>query len=146
MNADFVAFIFYLKKGSGIVIRKCYARMSEPASGDRLTLEIFLSDDRSQIFIGDFDGGVAIFSHGLTGKRLEYVLQGAMNGGYVNLVRNQTIERTLYGVKKYASDEGADSRSVTGYFSLREGQILIIECQRSCTRKPIRLDELSFGY
>lgn len=73
--------------------------MSEPASGDRLTLEMFLSDDRSQIFIGDFDGGVAIFSHGLTGKRLEYVLQGAMNGGYVNLVRNQTIERTLYGLK-----------------------------------------------
>lgn len=34
----------YPKMSRLVVIRKCYARMSDPASGDKLSLEVIVSD------------------------------------------------------------------------------------------------------
>ena len=36
--------ISYPKMSGWVVIRKCYARMSYPASGDKLSLEVLVSD------------------------------------------------------------------------------------------------------
>ena len=40
-----------------VVIRKCYARMSDPASGDKLSLEVLVSDGGLKIFIYYFNKG-----------------------------------------------------------------------------------------
>ena len=42
------------------MIRKCYARMSDPASGDKLSLEVLVSDGGLKIFIYYFNKGVGL--------------------------------------------------------------------------------------
>ncbi|HIG3498083.1 TPA: hypothetical protein ACYFBQ_005672, partial [Klebsiella pneumoniae] len=74
LNAASGVLIFYLKIGRCVVIRKCYARMSNPASNDKLTLEMLVTDGGRKIFIWDFDKGVAIFSEGITGKQSKYIV------------------------------------------------------------------------
>lgn len=126
------------------MVRKCYARMSDPASGDKLTLEVLISDGGLKIFICDFDKGVATLSGGIKDKQSKYILQGERNAGHINLVRDNTIECTLYGVKEYTCGSSDSDKSSPVSCSLCEGQILIIECKKTFIRKPLRLDELTF--
>lgn len=144
LNAASGVLIFYLKMGRCVVIRKCYARMSEPASNDKLTLEMLVSDGGRKIFIWDFDKGVATFSGGITGKQFKYTVQGEKDAGHINLVRDNTIESTIYGVKEYTCGNGDSDKSSSVFCSLCEGQILIIECQKTFIRKPLRLDAITF--
>jgi hypothetical protein len=144
LNAASGVLIFYLKIGRCVVIRKCYARMSDPASNDKLTLEMLVSDGGRKIFIWDFDKGVAIFSEGITGKQSKYIVQGEKHAGHINLIRDKTVERTIYGVKEFTCGNGDSGKSSPVFCSLCEGQILIIECQKAFIRKPLRLDELTF--
>ena len=44
LNSVPALLIFYPKMSGWVVIRKCYARMSDPASGDKLSLEVLVSD------------------------------------------------------------------------------------------------------
>ncbi|EIX9370910.1 hypothetical protein G3W45_03710 [Klebsiella pneumoniae] len=118
--------------------------MSDPASNDKLTLEMLVSDDGRKIFIWDFDKGVAIFSEGITGKQSKYIVQGEKHAGHINLIRDNTVERTIYGVKEFTCGNGDSGKSSPVFCSLCEGQILIIECQKAFIRKPLRLDELTF--
>ena len=122
------------------MIRKCYARMSDPASGNKLALEVLFSDGGLKIFICDFDKGVATLSASIKGKQFEYVLQGEMGGGHINLVRGNTIEHTIYVVNGCLRENGNADKSC----ALCEGQILIIECKKTFIKKPLRLDELTF--
>lgn len=93
------------------MIRKCYARMSDPASNDKLTLEMLVTDGGRKIFIWDFDKGVAIFSEGITGKQSKYIVQGEKHAGHINLIRDNTIERTIYGVKELTCGNGDSGKS-----------------------------------
>lgn len=52
--------ISYPKMSRWVVIRKCYARMSYPASGDKLSLEVLVSDGGLKIFIYYFNKGVEL--------------------------------------------------------------------------------------
>lgn len=126
------------------MIRKCYAKMSEPASNDKLILEMLVSDDGRKIFICDFDKGVAIFSEGMTGKQFKYIVQGEKHAGYINLIRDNTVEHTIYGVKEFTCGNGDSGKSSPVFCSLCEGQILIIECKKTFIRKPLRLDAITF--
>lgn len=126
------------------MIRKCYARMSDPASDDKLTLEVLVSDGGLKIFICDFNKGVATLYDGVKNKQSKYILQGERDAGYINLVKDNTIECTLYGVKEYTYGKGALDKSSPVFCSLCEGQILIIECKKTFIRKPLRLDQLTF--
>lgn len=144
LNADSDVLIFYLKIGRCAVVRKCYARMSEPASNDKLTLEMLVSDGERKIFICDFDKGVATFSEGITGKQVKYIVQGEKDAGHINLVKDNAIERTLYGIKELTRDNVETDKLSPRYCSLCEGQILIIECKRTFIRKPLRLDAITF--
>lgn len=126
------------------MIRICYAKISSPASDNRLILENTISESIGKVFIGDFGGGIATLSEGIAGKIFQYALYSDAGCGNINLVRNGKIEHTLYGVKCVTSENGDVDKSTSAFCSLREGQILIIECKKNFTRKPIRLDELSF--
>lgn len=126
------------------MIRKCYAKMSEPASNDKLILEMLVSDDGRKIFICDFDKGVAIFSESMTGKQFKYIVQGEKHAGHINLIRDNTVERTIYGVKEFTCGNGDSGKSSPVFCSLCEGQILIIECKKTFIRKPLRLDAITF--
>ena len=44
LNSVPALLIFYLKMSGWVVIRKCYVRMSDRASGDKLSLEVLVSD------------------------------------------------------------------------------------------------------
>lgn len=126
------------------MIKMCYAKMSEPASGDRLTLEAPVSEGGGKIFIGTFDGGIATFSEGITDKSIKYGLQSAKRGGHINLVRDHTVERILYSVKFDTREKGVANIYSPVFCALCEGQILIIECKMTFIRKPLRLDALTF--
>lgn len=128
------------------MIRKCYASMSDPASGDKLTLEVLVSDGGLKIFIYDFNKGVATLSHSIKDKQGKYILQGERDAGHINLVRDNTIDYTLYGVNNYTGGNGDSDKFSPAFCALCEGQILIIECKKTFIRKPLRLDELRFGY
>lgn len=65
------------------MIRKCYERMSDPASGNKLALEVLVSDGLLKIFICDFDKSVAALSDSIKGKQFEYVLQGERGGAVI---------------------------------------------------------------
>ncbi|MDE4704820.1 hypothetical protein, partial [Klebsiella pneumoniae] len=108
------------------------------------SLEMLVTDGGRKIFIWDFDKGVAIFSEGITGKQSKYIVQGEKHAGHINLIRDNTIERTIYGVKEFTCGNGDSGKSSPVFCSLCEGQILIIECQKAFIRKPLRLDELTF--
>ncbi|WP_411178541.1 hypothetical protein [Klebsiella variicola] len=118
--------------------------MSDPASDDKLTLEVLVSDGGLNIFICDFNKGVATLSDGIKDKQSKYILQGERDAGHINLVRDNKIECTLYGVKEYTCGNGDSDKSSPVFCSLCEGQILIIECKKTFIRKPLRLDELTF--
>lgn len=118
--------------------------MSDPASNDKLTLEMLVSDGGCKIFIWDFDKGVAIFSEGITGKQSKYIVQGEKHAGHINLIRDNTVERTIYGVKEFTRDNVETDKLSPSYCSLCEGQILIIECKKTFIRKPLRLDAITF--
>ncbi len=128
------------------MIRKCYARMSDPASGDKLTLEVLVSDGRDKIFIYDFNKGVGTLSHGIRDKQGKYILQGERDAGHINLVRDSKIDYTLHAVNNYTGGYGDSYKFSPVFCSLCEGQILIIECKKTFIRKPLRLDELRFEY
>lgn len=128
------------------MIRKCYVRMSDRASGDKLSLEVLVSDGGLKIFIYDFNKGVATLSHGIKDKQSKYILQGERNAGHINLVRNNTIDYTLWVVNNYTGGNGDSDKSSPVLCVLCEGQILIIECKKTFIRKPLRLDELRFEY
>lgn len=129
-----------------VVIRKCYARMSDPASGDKLTLEVLVSDGRDKIFIYDFNKGVGTLSHGIRDKQGKYILQGERDAGHINLVRDSKIDYTLHAVNNHTGGYGDSYKFSPVFCSLCEGQILIIECKKTFIRKPLRLDELRFEY
>ena len=74
LNAASGVLIFYLKMGRCVVIRKCYARMSDPASNDKLTLEMLVTDGGRKIFIWDFDIDFAICSECITGNQSIYIV------------------------------------------------------------------------
>ena len=128
------------------MIRKCYARMSDPASGDKLTLEVLVSDGRDKIFIYDFNKGVGTLSNGIRDKQGKYIFRGEQNAGNINLVRDDTIDYTLWVVNNYTDGNGDYDESSPMLCALRDGQILIIECKNKFIRKPLRLDELRFEY
>lgn len=128
------------------MIKKCYVRMSDRASGDKLSLEVLVSDGGLKIFIYDFNKGVATLSHGIKDKQSKYILQGERNAGHINLVRNNTIDYTLWVVNNYTCGNGDSDKSSPVLCALCEGQILIIECKKTFIRKPLRLDELRFEY
>lgn len=44
LNSVPALLIPYPKMSRWVVIRKCYSRMSDPASGDKLSLEVLVSD------------------------------------------------------------------------------------------------------
>ena len=60
LNSIPALLIFYPKMSRWVVIRKCYARMSDPASGDKLSLEVLVSDGGLKIFIYYFNKGVGL--------------------------------------------------------------------------------------
>ncbi|QRF11456.1 hypothetical protein [Klebsiella africana] len=120
--------------------------MSDLASGDKLILETLVSDGGLKIFICDFDRGWAILSDAIKGKQFEYIIQGERDAGYINLVRDNTIELTLYAVNLYARGNCDSDKSSPVFCALCEDQILIIECKRNSIRKPLRVDELIFEY
>lgn len=93
------------------MIRKCYARMSDPALGDKLSLEVLVSDGGLKIFIYDFNKGVTTLSHGIKDKQSKYILQGERNAGHINLVRNNTIDYTLWVVNNYTGGNGDSDKS-----------------------------------
>ncbi|MFG1598646.1 hypothetical protein [Klebsiella quasipneumoniae] len=99
--------------------------MSDPASDDKLTLEVLLSDGGLKIFICDFNKGVATLYDGVKNKQSKYILQGERDAGYINLVKDNTIECTLYGVKEYTYGKGALDKSSPVFCSLCEGQIQV---------------------
>ncbi|VTO24587.1 Uncharacterised protein [Klebsiella variicola] len=82
------------------MIGMCYAKMSSPASRNRLILEIPISEGRGKVFIDDFDGGIATLSEDITGTLFHYALYGTKGGGYINLVRERVIEHTLYALRE----------------------------------------------
>ncbi|HBX0883768.1 hypothetical protein [Klebsiella variicola] len=120
--------------------------MSDRASGDKLSLEVLVSDGGLKIFIYDFNKGVTTLSHGIKDKQSKYILQGERNAGHINLVRNNTIDYTLWVVNNYTGGNGDSDKSSPVLCALCEGQILIIECKKTFIRKPLRLDELRFEY
>lgn len=93
------------------MIRKCYARMSDPASGDKLSLEVLVSDGGLKIFIYDFNKGVATLSHGIKDKQSKYILHGERNAGHINLVRDNTIDYTLWVVSNYTGGNSDSDKS-----------------------------------
>lgn len=99
LNAASGVLIFYLKIGRCVVIRKCYARMSDPASNDKLTLEMLVSDGGCKIFIWDFDKGVAIFSEGITGKQSKYIVQGEKHAGISILSEITRLSALFMGLR-----------------------------------------------
>ena len=129
-----------------VVIRKFYARMSDPALGDKLTLEVLVSDGGDKIFIYDFNKGVGTLSHGIRDKQGKYILQGERDAGHINLVRDSKIDCTLHVVNNHTGAYGDSYKSSPVFCSLCEGQILIIECKKTFIRKPLRLDELRFEH
>ena len=126
------------------MIRMCCAKMSSPGSSDRLTLEIPISESREKVFISEFDGGIAMLSEGITGKVFQYTLYSTTGCGHINLVRNRTNEQTLYADNRNLTEKRDADKSSPVFCSLLEGQILIIECKKTFTRKPLRLDKLTF--
>ncbi|WP_130940601.1 hypothetical protein [Klebsiella quasipneumoniae] len=120
--------------------------MSDPASGDKLTLEVLVSDGGDKIFIYDFNKGVGTLSHGIRDKQGKYILQGERDAGHINLVRDSKIDYTLHVVNNHTGGYGDSYISSPVFCSLCEGQILIIECKKTFIRKPLRLDELRFEY
>ena len=120
--------------------------MSDRASGDKLSLEVLVSDGGLKIFIYDFNKGVATLSHGIKDKQSKYILQGERNAGHINLVRDSKIDYTLHVVNNHTGGYGDFYKSSPVFCSLCEGQILIIECKNTFIRKPLRLDELRFEY
>lgn len=60
LNSVPALLIFYPKMSGWVVIKKCYARMSDPASGDKLSLEVLVSDGGLNIFIYYFNKGVGL--------------------------------------------------------------------------------------
>ncbi|MGF2464779.1 hypothetical protein ACQUTI_22530 [Klebsiella sp. 7-CIP_Kleb.] len=119
--------------------------MSDPASGDKLSLAVLVSDGGLKIFIYYFNKGGAL-SHGIKDKQGKYILRGEQNAGNINLVRDNTIDYTLLVVNDYTGGNGDPDKSSPMLCALREGQILIIECKNNFIRKPLRLDELRFEY
>ncbi|HBQ2863562.1 TPA: hypothetical protein L7V06_005280 [Klebsiella pneumoniae] len=119
--------------------------MSYPASGDKLSLEVLVSDGGLKIFIYYFNKGVEL-SHGIKDKQGKYILRGEQNAGNINLVRDDTIDYTLWVVNNYTGGNGDSDKSSPMLCALCEGQILIIECKNTFIRKPLRLDELRFEY
>ncbi|WP_063105771.1 hypothetical protein [Klebsiella variicola] len=120
--------------------------MSDPATGDKLTLEVLVSDGRDKIFIYDFNKGVGTLSHGIRDKQGKYILQGERDAGHINLVRDSKIDYTLHAVNNHTGGYGDSYKFSPVFCSLCEGQILIIECKKTFIRKPLRLDELRFEY
>lgn len=78
------------------MIRKCYVRMSDRASGDKLSSEVLVSDGGLKIFIYDFNKGVATLSHGIKDKQSEYILQGNVMPG-ISILSEITRLITLFG-------------------------------------------------
>ena len=60
LNSVPALLIPYPKMSRLVVIRKCYARMSDPASGDKLSLAVLVSDGGLKIFIYYFNKGVEL--------------------------------------------------------------------------------------
>ncbi|MDZ6192452.1 hypothetical protein U4M59_19730, partial [Klebsiella pneumoniae] len=83
---------------------------------------------------------------GIKDKQGKYILRGEKNAGNINLVRDNTIDYTLWVVNNYTGGNGDSDKSSPMLCALCEGQILIIECKNNFIRKPLRLDELRFEY
>ena len=73
--------------------------MSEPASNDKLTLEMLVSDGGRKIFIWDFDKGVATFSGGITGKQFKYTVQGEKDAGHSILSEITRLSALFIGLR-----------------------------------------------
>ncbi|HBR9899825.1 TPA: hypothetical protein L9913_005481 [Klebsiella pneumoniae] len=100
--------------------------MSDPASGDKLSLEVLVSDGGlkilSIILIKEWDS----LSHGIKDKQGKYILRGEQNAGNINLVRDDTIDYTLWVVNNYTDGNGDYDESSPMLCALCEGQILVI--------------------